>query len=225
MVTRNFGKTCSLSYRDNLTKVSCSSNFHWPFVLYSRLHSQDMNGVLALLQFRRYCLQPRDQFLALASDLGHRIIWKANIRLGLHRWQELNALHLVYREIRYLLTFPSPWDNLRKWNFNAEHLNCYFNNKNKKHFTSGNILFFEVNFKNVDRILIVLVLKIHVYNSCFGERFDPCALARSFLSLVKSLSLLFTVGILKNETLGVFLLLLQPKKLQFSPSIALYNRL
>ena len=119
------------------------------------------------------CLQPRDQFLALASDLGHRVIWKANFRLGLHRWQELNALHLVYREIRYLLTFPSPWDNLRKWNFNAEHLNCYFNNKNKKHFTSGNI-FFEVNFTNVDRILIVLVLKIHVYNSCFGERFDPC---------------------------------------------------
>ena len=36
------------------------------------------------------------------------------------------------------------------------------------------------------------------------------AVARSFLSLVKSLSLLFTVGILKNETFGVFLLLLQP---------------
>ena len=50
------------------------------------------------------------------------------------------------------------------------------------------------------------------------------ALALSFLSLVKSLSLLFTVGILKNETFGVLLLLLQPYKLQFSPGIAFYNR-
>ena len=40
--------------------------------------------------------------------------------------------------------------------------------------------------------------------------------ALSFLSLVKSL--LFTVGILKNETFGVLLLLLQPYKLQFSPA-------
>ena len=169
MVTRNFGKTCPLSYRDNLTKVLCSSNFHWPrvirFIFATALARFEWRArfasVLVLLFIR-----PRDQFLALASDLVHRVICKVNFRFGLHRWQELNALHLViailvYREIRYLLTIPSPWDNLRKWNFNDEHLNYYFNNKNKKKFTSGNI-FFEVNFTNVDRILIGLALKIHI---------------------------------------------------------------
>ena len=169
--------------RDNLTKVLCSSNFHWPrafrFIFATTLARHEWRARFAS---------------ALASDLGHRIIWKANFRLGLHRWQELNALHLVYREIRYLLTFPSPWDNLRKWNFNAEHLIATLIIKTKNHFTSGNIFFFEVNFKNVKMwcwrstsITRVLVSAL-IY----------AALARSFLSLVKSLSLLFTVGILKN---------------------------
>ena len=68
----------------------------------------------------------------------------------------------------------------------------------------------EVNFTNVDRIFIDLALKITSRTRVIVSALIHATLARSFLSLVKSPSLLFAVGILKNETLGVFLLLLQP---------------